>query len=470
MNSTDLAFSSALDQAQLIRDRVVSPLELTQLYLDRLERFNPQLGSFFHIAAESAIADATAKTQQLTAIHDTTALPPFFGVPTAIKDLNAVADMPFTLGLQSQKENIATYDDGVVSRLKQAGFILLGKTATSEIGSLPYSEPPGFPPARNPWNRDYTPGGSSGGAAAAVAAGLCAVAQGSDGGGSLRGPAFCCGIVAIKPSRGRVSHAPAGDFQNGIATNGPLGRTVADTAALLDVMSGYITGDPYWLSEPAIPFLQALQNPLPKLRIAFATQIAPVGTAEPACEQAVRETAQRLEAMGHCLEEACPDFSTLVEPFKIIWQGGVASAGVPPAALSPMNAWIVEQSGTAGAYLQAVTQMQCLARQIVGFFDTYDVLLLPVYMHPTIRIGEWADLAPAETLNRVIDWIAPCPPFNATGQPAIAFPVGFDDRGLPIGVQLIGKPADEATIIALAAQVEAEVRFFQQRPLAFAGD
>ncbi len=455
---------SALDQAKMIRDRVISPVELTQQYLDRIDRLNPQLGSFFSVAAEGAIAAAKAQTEQIAKINDTSALPPFFGVPTAIKDLNAVAGMPHSFGLQIQKDNIATYDDGVAGRIKQAGFIILGKTATSEIGSLPYTEPPGFPPARNPWNLDYTPGGSSGGAAAAVAAGLCPVAQGSDGGGSLRGPAFCCGLVSIKPSRGRVSHAPAGDFQSGISVQGPLARNVADAAALLDVMSGYITGDPYWLSDPAISFLEASQEQLPPLRIAFATDIPSVGAADELCRQAVRDTAQRLEKLGHHLDMACPDFSGLIQPFQRVWQGGVAAAGVPPEVLSSMNAWILEQSGSAGEYLQAVMQMQLISRQIVAFFETYDVLLLPTYIHPTIKIGEWADLAPPETLDRIIRWIAPCPPFNATGQPAIALPTGFDQQGLPIGVQLIGKPADEATIIALAAQLEAEIRFFENKP------
>jgi amidase len=460
---------SALDQGKMIRDRAISPLELTQLYLDRIHRLNPQLGSFFYIAAESAIAAAKAKTEQITKIDDPSALPPFFGVPIAIKDLNAVVGMPHSFGLHIQKDNIATYDDGVVARIKQAGFIILGKTATSQIGSLPYTEPPGFPPARNPWNLDYTPGGSSGGAAAAVAAGLCPVAQGSDGGGSLRGPAFCCGLVSIKPSRGRVSHAPAGDFQSGISVQGPLARNVRDAAALLDVMAGYITGDPYWLSDPPVSFLEASEQKLSPLRIAFATEIPPVGAADAVCQQAVQDTAQRLENMGHHLEMACPDFSGLVQPFQRVWQGGVAAAGVPPEVLSPMNAWNLGQSGSAGDYLQAVMQMQIISRQIVAFFDTYDALLLPTYIHPTIKIGEWADLAPQEILERIVRWIAPCPPFNATGQPAIAFPTGFDDRGLPIGVQLIGKPADEATLIALAAQLEAEIRFFDHKPVFGAG-
>ncbi|MDP8966015.1 MAG: amidase, partial [Cyanobacteriota bacterium] len=224
MNQIDLAFAPALLQAQLIRQREVSPLELVELYLERIQRLDSQLGSYFTVVGDRALAEAKAKTEQLAQINDTSELPPFFGVPIAIKDLNSVEGIRCTYGTPVLKDKIAAYDDGVVMRIKQAGFTILGKTATSEWGSLPYTEPPGFPPARNPWNLDYTPGGSSGGAAAAVAAGLSPIAQGSDGGGSIRGPAFCCGLVGIKPARGRITYAPVGDYQNGIATNGSLGR------------------------------------------------------------------------------------------------------------------------------------------------------------------------------------------------------------------------------------------------------
>ncbi|WP_275574959.1 amidase [Neosynechococcus sphagnicola] len=246
--------------------------------------------------------------------------------------------MRCTYGSPVLHHRIATDDDGVVTRIKAAGLVILGKTATSEFGSLPYTEPQGFPPARNPWHLDYTPGGSSGGAAAAVAAGLCAIAQGSDGGGSIRGPAFCCGLVGLKPSRGRVSFAPVGDFQNGIATHGVLARTVADAAALLDVMAGYITGDPYWLPDPNPSFLTVAQQGLPRcqsLRIAVTTEIPGVGTADPACQQAVLKTVELLEALGHQVEPDCPVVTDLTEPFTVIWRAGVAATGIPPRPLKP---------------------------------------------------------------------------------------------------------------------------------------
>jgi len=464
MNQIDLAFTPALEQARLIRTKEVSPVELVELYLQRIQRLDAQLGSYFTVMAEQAIADAKVKTE-LLGRRDTSELPPFFGVPISIKDLNPVAGVRCTYGTPALMNNQATYDDGVVTRIKQAGFIILGKTATSELGSLPYTEPAGFPPTRNPWNLDYTAGGSSGGAAAAVAAGLCAIAQGSDGGGSIRGPAFCCGLVGIKPARGRVSHAPVGDRLNGIAAIGSLARTVADAAALLDVISGYVTGDPYWLPDPNPSFLAATTQHLTPLRVAFATTLPPLGEADVVCQQAVLETVHLLEELGHAVEPGCPDFTDLIEPFTQVWQAGVGSAGIPKEVLQPMNRWLLERTSSAGEYLQAVSQMQAIARQIVAFFDSVDVLVLPTYMHPTIRVGEWADLTPEEMLQKIIHWVAPCPPFNASGQPAIAIPTGFDSNSLPVGVQLIGRPAAEATIIALAAQLEAAKPWNQHRPV-----
>ena len=463
MNQVDLAFTSAIGQAQLSRCKEVSPLELVELYLERIQRLDPQINSYFTVIAEQALATAKAQTEQL-ATATSADLPPFFGVPISIKDLTPVAGVPCSYGNRALLGQVATHDSGVVTKIRQAGFIILGKTATSELGSMPYTEPPGFPPTRNPWNLDYTPGGSSGGAAAALAAGLCPIAQGSDGGGSIRGPAFCCGLVGLKPSRGRISHAPVGDRLSGIATQGTFGRTVADAAALLDVMSGYVTGDPYWLPEPEISFREATKMRLGGLRIAFATNLPPIGAAAPACQQAVLDTAQLLENLGHDLDPVELDFSELIEPFTAVWQTAVAASGIPEELLEEVNRWFLARTVGAGLYLQAVSKMQMVARQIVGFFEHYDALLLPTNMSPAIRVGAWANLTPEERLPKIIEWVAPCPPFNATGQPAIAIPTGFTDRNLPVGVQIVGRPAQEIAIIALAAQIEAAQPWRDRRP------
>lgn len=466
MNSVDLAFTSAVEQAALVRRREISPLELVELYLERIQWLNPRLGSYVFVATEYAIADARAKTE-LLATTTTDELPPFFGVPISIKDLNPVAGMPCAFGVRWLKQRIAQADDGVVQHIKRAGFTVLGKTATSEVGTLPYTEPAGFPATRNPWNLNYTPGGSSGGAVSALAAGLCPVAQGSDGGGSVRGPAFCCGLVGIKPSRGRVSYAPFGERLSGLATNGVLGRTVLDAAALLDVMSGYVTGDPYWLPEPSDAFAIAAQTRPKTLKIGFTTAIPPLGEADATCRQAVLNTAHLLESFGHQVEpHALPDVADLIEPFTTIFQALLNEAEIPEVLLGKMNRWFALRARfcSCGAYLRAVAKVEMIARRIVAAFDEIDVLLLPTYLHPTIRVGEWAQYRPAKTLEKIVQWIAPCPPFNATGQPAIAVPTGFDANGVPIGVQLVGRPAAEATLISLAAQIEAVHPWSHHRP------
>lgn len=464
MNSVELAFTPALDLARLIRHKEVSPLELVQIYLDRIQRLDPQLGSYWVVAADQAIADAKAKTEVLATAHPE-GLPPFFGVPTSIKDLTPVAEMPCSYGVKALKDRPARHEAEVVRRMRDAGFILLGKTATSTLGSTPYTEPKGFPPTRNPWNLDYTPGGSSGGAAAAVAAGLCAIAQGSDGGGSIRGPAGCCGLVGIKPSRGRVSHAPTGDVLSGLATHGPIARTVADAAALLDVMSGPVLGDPYWLPDPPHSFLEATRKPLQGLRIGYATFLPPMGAIAPECEDAVFNTVHLLEHLGHHPELVSVDFNDALEPLATVWQAGV-DVGVPWFLLDKMNRYLLRRSRrkTSGEYLQAVTKMQTLARQTVERLSHVDVLVMPIYMHSTIRVGEWAHLRPKHIFDRIAYWVTPCPPFNASGQPAIAIPAGFTPNGLPIGVQLVGQPGDEVTLVAIAAQIEAARPWAEQHP------
>ena len=466
-NAANLAFASSLEQAKLIKERKVTPLELTELYLARIEKYNPQLGCFYHVAKASAIADAQQKTEQIAQTLDTNYLPTFFGVPIGIKDLKSVANMPMTYGIAALGNQIAKYDEGVISKIKEAGFIILGKTATSQLGSFPYTEPEGFEPTRNPWNLDYTPGGSSGGSSSAVAAGLCSISLGGDAGGSIRGPAACCNLIGIKPSRGRISFAPVGDRLSGLGTHGILTRTVADAAAFLDIASGYIVGDPYWLAMPKTSFLAATKQTLPPLKIGFVTSFAPVGEPAPECQQSVNEVVQRLCEMGHTAIPQAIDCSALVEPFKTIWSSAVAASGIPEAALSPMNRWVLSQSGTAGEYVQAVTQMQLFARQLVSLFAQIDVLVAPTYMHPAIEVGAWADLSPEETLENIIHWIFPNPPFNVTGQPVVNIPAGFDSNGVPLGVQLVGKPTSEATIIALASQLEQAQLWSQMRPNGF---
>lgn len=450
--SDDLAFATALDCAERVRRGDISPLELTQFYLDRIAADNNRLGCYVTVAEERAIATATAQTERWKT-GDREALPPFFGVPISIKDLTPVAGLPWLSGMAALRDRVADRSLHYVEKIEAAGFIILGKTATSQLGSMPFTEPPGLPPARNPWNPDYTPGGSSGGAAAAVAAGLCPVAQGSDGGGSVRGPASCCGLVGLKPSRGRISYAPDAEHLMGMATAGPLARTVADAAALLDVMAGYVPGDPYWLPAPERSFLEQTRQDPPKLRVAIATEL-PGWTVDAECQAAVTEMGAQLEALGHTIAGIDLPLEGLEEPFQQMFAGAIAASSAPPDVLSPINRWLMEQAGTAGEMWRAIVQVKTVARRLAAFLEPWDALVLPTFAHPIVKVGEWAHLSPPELFEVVTRWVVPCPPFNASGQPAIALPTGFDRRGLPLGVQVVGRPGADGALLQLAAQIE----------------
>ncbi|MBE9028607.1 amidase [filamentous cyanobacterium LEGE 11480] len=457
MPFTNLAFTAATEQARLIRQKQVSPLELTQLYIDRITQLDPDIGSFFYVAAEQAIADAKAKTEQLIT-QDLETLPPFFGVPTGIKDLSPVAGMPCSYGVKILKKRPSDPDDGLVTRLKQAGFVILGKTATSQLGGLPYTEPPGFAPTRSPWNLTYTAGGSSGGAGAAVAGGLCAVAVGSDAGGSVRIPAACCGLIGLKPSRGRVSNAPAAELFGGFLVHGPMGRSIADVATLLDVMSGYMPGDPYWLSSSELSFAMAAQDECRSLKIGLLREISPTGQADAETIAMLEQTAMKLEGMGHIIEPVDPagfDGTDLIEPFRIIWQTQM-DVGIPGIFLEKMNRqlWLQAQVTKASRFTKAQQQLHYLGRRIVQASQPYDCLLMPTVMSCPPQIGEWKSLNTRKLFQQIINWIAPCPLFNVSGQPAIALPVGMRSNGLPLSLQLVGLPAQEALLLQLSGQME----------------
>jgi amidase len=468
MNPIDLAFTPALEQAQLIRSRQISPLELTQVYLDRIAQWDHQLGSFFHVGAELAIADAKAKTEQLmqTPIGE---LPPFFGVPTGVKDLNSVAGMPTSYGVKILKQRPSDGDDGLVQRFRQAGMIVLGKTATSQLGALPYTEPSGFAPTRNPWNRHHTAGGSSGGAGAALAAGFCAIAAGSDAGGSVRIPAACCGLVGLKPSRGRVSNAPGGEFFGGFLVNGPIGRSVSDVAALLDVMAGYVMGDLYWLNPPEVSFLHSLQTPARSLKIGLLTTILPAGIVDSVTLTALQKLATQLEAMGHQVQPVDPepfDATAMIEPFRVIWQTQM-DVGIPGVFLDKMNRslWFKAQFTKASKYTKAQQTLHYLGRKIVQASHAYDLLLTPTIMQAPPTIGAWQKRSPDKMFEQIINWIAPCPLFNISGQPAISLPIGQrQDNSLPIGVQFVGPPAGEERLLQLAYQLEQAGLTLCERP------
>ena len=312
----DLAFLPATEQARLVRAREVSSGELVQLYLERIERIDPELNAFVTVCAEEALASARVA-------DESAAQSPFHGVPVAVKDLTATAGIRTTYSCRGFAENVPDFDTAVVRRIRDAGFVLLGKTNTPEFGTVAFTESELNGATHNPWNAALTPGGSSGGAAAALAAGLVPLAHGSDGGGSIRIPASCCGVFGLKPSRGRVSSAPFSSLE-GLSTSGPLTRSVADAAAFLDVLAGYEPGDPWWAPPPGRPFADEIGESPGRLRVAVTTSPPIDASVHPECVAATRSAATLLEELEHDVEDAAPswDIPGLIDDFITVWQIG----------------------------------------------------------------------------------------------------------------------------------------------------
>ncbi len=450
-------FAPALEQAAAMRRREVSSLEVTRAYLDRIEKLNPALNAYVLITPELALDQARAADM-------TRSGGALLGVPVSVKDLVSLAGYPFTLGSKAFEHLVYPIDFFPVARLKAEGCPILGKTNLSEFGSRPTTEYGLFGATHNPWNLGHSAGGSSGGAAAAVAAGLCAFAHGSDGGGSVRIPASCCGTVGLKPSRGRISPGPMlGEHWAGLATDGVIARTVADAAAGLDAMSGHLSGDPYWADEEA-PFIEAAKPSGKKLRVGFTVSGRTAVQAEVAA--CVRDVAALLDDLGHEVSEGGPDTEPFHTPFQLIVVSGLGSLPVPDESLlDPFNqlGLALAKQLSAIDYVRAVDAIRVHSRAVVEFWDTHDVLITPTLPRtapPLNTLG--VDLATAG--DEYMDFVSFTYPYNCTGQPAISLPLGVDSAGLPIGVQLVGPPRGESVILGLAAQLEQARPWSARRP------
>jgi amidase len=455
-------YLSAYELRKMMLRKEVRPREAAEFYLARVERLNPRLGAFMTITAERALEDA-ARLERV-ADSDRAAMP-LFGVAYSLKDLTWTKGIRTTLGSKNFENYIPRADQEFAVRLAAAGGILLGKTTTPEFGGRPTTEGGLCPPAHNPWNLEFTAGGSSGGAASAVAAGLGPIAEGSDGGGSIRVPSACCGLVGIKPARGRVSNAPVmGEGWGGFATNGPIARSVRDAATMLDVMAGAADGDPYWAPPPAIRFADAAKLRPGKLRLATisATSLAPI---DPEVLDAFDAACATFRALGHTVEPLELDpAAPLLEVARTLIFAGVSSIPLRDiSAVDPVvrSFWERGRALSAAEYIGAVARMHNASREIVRQLLPYDALLTPTLTRPPMRLGTMLG-DPAKYADDLFGFVAFTFPFNATGQPAISVPNGFTKAGLPIGLQIVGRPADECGIIAIAAAFE-EARPWKDR-------
>ncbi len=464
-NVTQIHDLTVTELAAAIQSGETSSAEITEHYLGRIDRLNEQVGAFYTVTHELATEQAASADKAVSASRkDGSAVPPLTGVPIPIKDLNMVAGVRLTYGSTILADNVAEADDYVVEHLRSAGIVITGKTATPEFGLPCYTETRIGPPARTPWDLTRSAGGSSGGAAAAVASGLAPAAQGSDGGGSIRIPSSVCGLFGIKPTRGRISQGPLMPDLTGLSTDGPLARTVADAALLLDAMTGNHPGDMYTL--PPLPagesFLGHASRAPGKLRIGRTLQTVVEGAAvDPDCAAAFQDASALLASLGHEVEDVDLPFPVEAVPsFLALWFTMAAFTPIPPdqeGELLPLTRWLREQGRAISApdifFHQAI--LQGSVRPAMAAMNAYDAILTPTVAMSPRPVGWFDEVEPAENFLRQTQFTPWTALFNLSGQPSVSVPLHWNEAGLPIGIMLSGRMGDEGTLISLSAQLEA---------------
>ncbi|WP_026208296.1 amidase [Catelliglobosispora koreensis] len=438
---------SALEQGDLIHNGEVTPQELAEHYLKRIERIDPQVGAFVTVRQDTHVDNPWS---------------PLNGVPTAIKDNIPTAGLRTTFGSRALEHFVPEVDGHLVTLIRNAGLVSLGKTNTPEFALSVYSDNDVARSSRTPWDPSRSAGGSSGGAAAAVAAGLVPVAHANDGGGSVRIPASACGVFGLKTSRGRVSPGPLGVDLFGLTVQGAISRTVADAAALLDVMAVPMPGDPHW--APPLPagetFLQAAQREPGKLRIAAYTESGfDSVTADPECVKAFEETRRLLVDLGHDVEDIKDPYpQEVIGIFQTLWAAQSLRFRVANEdELRPITRWWRERGRTlqGGAVIDAMYDAQLLARKIVTELARFDAVLTPTLAMPPVAPGWFSETGdPADEIQRQTRFSPFAGGANLTGQPSASLPLYWTPDGLPIGSMVSGRPAGEAQLLSLCAQLE----------------
>ena len=467
--SADLAFMSAIELSAAIRAQEVSSVEATENFFERIGRLDSQLNSYLTLCQEQALNDARAADE---AVQRGGQLGPLHGVPISIKDLEVTKGVRTTMGSAVFRDAVPDIDSIVVERVKAAGAIILGKTNTPEFGQSGTTENKVGDPCRNPWNTERTPGGSSGGAAAALAAGLCTVATGSDGGGSIRIPASFSGIFGIKPTQGRVPRygglgRPAA---NHFSQSGPMTRTVADCALLLQVLAGPDSRDPTSIRQAAPDFSAGLGAGVRGMRLAWTPDYGYAGV-DPEVAR-VTETAARLfEELGASVET--PDFA-IEDPFPAFWDVFATSAFTSYGHLLDQHRNDFSEYGlrsiehgaeVTGADLsRAILWVDQLGRRMEDFFDEYDLLLSPTMAVPAFPIGQRPTNIGGKEVEPFWGYLPFTYPINMTGQTASSVPCGFSQDGMPIGLHIVGSRGNEAKVLQASAAFEAARPWADKRP------
>jgi amidase len=462
-----IAFAGAARQAEMVRDGDVSPSELVRLHLERIERIDPQLNSFRVVFAERALLEAEQAEARLKGGDER----PLLGVPIAIKDETDVAGEINTHGTDAFTEP-AKADSEMVRRLREAGAIVVGLTLLPEMAICGFTESATYGVTRNPWDPQRTPGGSSGGSAAAVAAGLVPIASAGDGAGSIRIPAASCGLFGLKPSRGRVSLAPELEGWGGLAVEGCLSRSVLDTALWLDVVSGG-SGEPEAPAPPERPFVESAREAPGRLRVAWSTlpprAVAPPTVSEEA-KRTVADCAELLGGLGHEVAERDPDWGSIGNNITARFLGGVAETvqEVPhPERLERRTRGFgrLGRIMPRSLYERARSEGRAAdAARINAIFDHCDVLMTPVMGGTALPVRRWEGRGAIQTVLGMSRFYPFCVPWNHLGNPAMSVPAGFAADGMPLAVQIVGRPGDESTLLSLAAQIEAERPWAERRP------
>ncbi|WP_420561742.1 amidase [Tepidicaulis sp.] len=471
MAFNEYADYDGLGLAQLVAKGEVSASELTEEAISRIEKHNPTLNAvvtkLYDMGREAAKAPAKG---------------PFSGVPFLLKDiLGDVAGVETRSGSRLMQSLPAPADNTLTQRFKAAGVSILGKTNVPEFGLLPITESALYGPARNPWNPDHSTGGSSGGSAAAVAAGIVPMAHANDGGGSIRIPASCCGLVGLKPTRARNPLGPMlGDIMSGLISEHIVSRSVRDSAAMLDCTSGPEPGDPYMAPVPERPFLEEVKQPAGKLRIAFSTKDLGGNSVHPECVKAVQETAKLLEELGHEVVETAPNLNMemMSGAFMAVWAAGLAmqidataqfTGKVPSEDNLEGLTWGLYKAGqsiTASQYLMAVSAFQMLGREMARFHATYDAWMTTTLGAPPLPLGsiDIHETDPEKAFEPVQTYVPFTAIENATGQPAISLPLHWTPEGLPVGLMFAGRFGEEGLLLRLAAQLETARPWKERKP------
>ena len=476
LNIDEYETRDATGLAELVRNGEIGPREVVETAIARIEALNPLVNAVILKAYDQALDELDGL------IAGRADRPAFLGVPYLIKDLHApVRGLPLTNGSRMFVDPPAPFDSTLVARLRAAGFVFLGRTNSPEFGLSASTEPHRYGATRNPWNLERIAGGSSGGAAAAVASGMLPAAHATDSGGSIRIPASCNGLVGLKPTRGLNPYGPhRGDAAHGISHEHAVTRTVRDTAAILDVTAGPDVGAPYFVRAPEGGFVSAIKRPPKRLRIGFWTKSLRDEPIHAECVAAVESAARLLESLGHQVEEARPEFDWSVvvgSQFNVLMTGlGPMVAmmerqrGRPLAEgeLEPQTAAVVARGREASLeyYLGNLTRMQLEVRRMAAFFEDFDIFLTPTMASPPPPLGHLpTDDGDIEGFLTKLLALAPfATPFNASGQPAVSLPLHWSADGLPVGVQFAGRYGEDATLLALAAQIEQAQPWAHRRP------